>query len=822
MIYRLQFRNIKEQLYTVDIQTGTATNLYDGLDVRGMGEPPCVIKSESNGLYAPIKSRSCTLNLLMRDYVFDLYSKTPKGTKVTVKDYNNSIIFFGYLTPCIYTQQYTYLDNVELEAVDAVSVLKEYTIPDTNRFLQLNLKDLVCSMLNEAGYTGRLYVPDTYDRLDGSSISNVFASLYASGGNFFGDDNEHLPLSYYDVLTEIMRFMGWSVCPDGMDVWLIDYRAESQGSVTYKAYTISSGSAVSGTTSKNETITISKTNNNIAGGTPSISMDDIYNKVTVSANLFEVDELAPDLDDDSIHNSVTETIEANIGTSALNISQWTKQRRKSFLWWSWNSGSPQEGTGVDYQTFCELNPSSGWEHTFYHIYNPSTSYPNINDSGTWSGCNWYDKTNAAQSSDYKGNKTNQYVNTVGCLLQHHALVPNTDNENLMPTSVNWEDFLTFFITNDTAGNNSSALTPSELRAFEVPVLKYHIGEQLNYKPRTGTNWICISGDLYLQASAQYTTSDNKTFQMNLTGGDGSNKTYVTCPIDKPEDVDGELYYSGDCIRYNTSDSNYGSGWPMWKMQLKVGNKYWNGSAWTNTASTFNINYNNSPDPGSQEAEALVGFDWMKMCSNTTYKDKVGVDGYCIPINYNESGSFVGDLTLTIYCPSILPIGHNYSGMTWEWDKIPNVIYVKDFSLEYVYTDEQVWYKQHGKSYKDDYIYTGYIDNDIPNNFSGLKLKLNTALAESPISRSFVCSSNGYISTMRHVTYSGSGQIQEKNLLDMYLDHYKEPKPIYEIDLHGMSKPWYKYSTQFIPGTFLLDSYSYDLKYDKNRVKLIAF
>ena len=326
------------------------------------------------------------------------------------------------------------------------------------------------------------------------------------------------------------------------------------------------------------------------------------------------------------------------------------------------------------------------------------------------------------------------------------------------------------------------------------------------------------------------TESNKTYRLDLvidpTSG-SANGQFVTCPIEKPSDVPDTLYYEPfNCFRRSTA-SGYGTGWPMWKMKVRIGNHYWNGSSWTTTDTTFNINYNNAPDTtgSSPEDEFLECYSWMKTCSNTTYKDKVGEEGYCIPIESSESGSFIGDLEITIYTPSILPIGVNYGTSAWlNWKDIPNVVFAKDFSIDYIYTDSQIWYKQHSKSYKDDYIYTGYINDEITNKFSGLTLKVNTALAESPISRSFVCSSNGYISTMRHDTYSsGSGQIQEKNLLDQYLDHYKEPKPIYEVNLHGAVHPWYKYYYSYLSDyTFLLDSYQQDLKYDNTRVKIIAF
>ena len=855
MLYTLQFRNLKEELYTIQIQTGNIATPYSG--TLQCGDPACVIKADSSELYAPIKSRSCTINLVVHDYIFNLYSKTPKNTKVWVYDKNSTCIFFGYLTPAAYNQSYTYLDTLTLEAVDAVSVLKDIPFDTANRNMQLNFKDLICSLLNIAGYSGNVYIPNTYDRLDGDVVSHVTEQLYISGGNFFGDDDQHLPLNDYDVLTEILRFMGCSLCPFGNDVWLIDYRAESQGQVTFKRYSISTGNPVtvngSTTITKNDVITISQSNE--AAGVPQISMDDIYNTITVSSNLFEINELAPDLSEDTLHDSVTEIIESKTGSSALTISQWFKERRKEFLWWSWGTGE-ERIPGIEYQTICAFNSNSGFTHKFYHKYESNTSthshLENITDYGTWAGCNWYD---TSTSSQFQGNRINQYVNTVGALMQHHATVPENEAGSL-PTSISWDDILTFYILGDNV-TNPTLLSVDNIRGFELPVLEYNISEDLNYLPRTGTNWFVIKGDMWLQASSKVEI-DNKNFQLNLFKDPDSSQTngeYVTCPVEKPEGVDNVPYLSWSRLPGEPSldGGTYGEGWGMWKMRLKVGDCFWTTdygwctqAYWNNHKTSaqlskdpepyFVINYNNGPD--GNEAETLSMFEWMKTVDTSNYKDRVGEDGYCIPIpsdvtvkkQSGENPTFIGKLKLTIYTPSILPIGLGLSAdARVSWKDLPPVIYIKDFDFNYVYVNSQTWYKQHNKSYKDDYIYTGFIDANITKKFSGLNLKVNTALTESPISRSFVCKSNGYISTMRHSTYSsGSGQIQEKNILDQYLDHYKEPKPIYEVTLHGDVAPWYRYEYPYLTDdngneyNLLLDSYEMDLKYCKNRLKLIAF
>ena len=199
--YSGQFKNIQEETYTIEIESQIANPVSETIELT-FGETPCVITTESDGMFSPIKSRSCTIDIITDSWLFDLYSPTAKGVQVRVKK-GMITQFFGYLTPNSYNQSYTYRDNVSLEAIDAVSVLKEfkYTTVDSIPKYQ-KIVDIIIRLLYNAGYDGMLYIPNSYTSLNGSSNSTAVHSLYVSEGNFFDDDDEHTPWTQYEVLEE--------------------------------------------------------------------------------------------------------------------------------------------------------------------------------------------------------------------------------------------------------------------------------------------------------------------------------------------------------------------------------------------------------------------------------------------------------------------------------------------------------------------------------------------------------------------------------------------------------------------------------------------
>ena len=96
----------------------------------------------------------------------------------------------------------------------------------------------------------------------------------------------------------------------------------------------------------------------MAGGESKIDIDDIYNKIEISDNLYEIEDICTDIFDDANHISVMDEIGGSV-----DGSQWVKTETKYFLWWV--TSQTQDITGYDYQTICRLNSDSGWRHRYF-------------------------------------------------------------------------------------------------------------------------------------------------------------------------------------------------------------------------------------------------------------------------------------------------------------------------------------------------------------------------------------------------------------------------------------------------------------------------
>lgn len=828
-VYVGEFSDINDNIYNVTID---AHLISDSTEVEvEFGGSPCIIESVSDGIFSPIKSRSCTIELLTKNWLFDLYSPTAKGVSVRVKKGLNTV-FFGYLTPNAYDQSYTYLDSLSLEAVDAVSVLKEFkyqTISSIPTYQKV--KDIVINLLNNAGYDGLLYVPTSLTGINSISNSDSFEDLYISEGNFFDDDDDHTAWEQYTVLEEIMKFFGWSLCPFGSNVYILDYRMIGNNqSTTFYTYEISTGIKSSNST---QSSTLNITKSTYAAGSPSLSIEPVYNKIEISDNLYEVEEIAPDIFEENNHISIND--EKNLG---VNESKWVK----TTIYRNWLKPDQvnTEVTGTDFQTICRIKPSTNWVHHFYRMSSlGSTPVEVINNNGQ----NYYDGN---IGSEYINSPINQYINTHGCLMQHYAYMKK--DANLIPTSLDWQDLLTFFVVNDKV-NSNGRVNQTVFNNLELPVLEYTVPEEVMFKPSSGTSWITISGDLFYQCNdAKW--GENQENTLNIVNTDS--KYYTTAPVDRSSGIE-EMKLSLTEREYTNSETTYpfwpgqifsdykhylgefGSGYKMWKMKVQIGDKYWNGSAWTSTDSTFYLSYNN--DPAGDETEYLPLFGWCHLVPNTTYQDKVGEEAYCIPISSSDSNAPTkGELKVTIYTPSFLPKelldfcsaiidngGDVSEYIDVNWYDITPVIFCKGFDINYVYTDSNYWYSQNksNEAEKRDIIYKNIINDEYVNEFSSLELKINTQQKDKPISRSYITNSDGYVYTLKH-TLGDSYKEEEKNLIDMYYQHYSDPKRKYTCNISDLQEPYKKVSINTIGGLYIIDTQSYDLKYCNNKITLIEY
>ena len=129
-----------------------------------MGGNPCTITTSSTGIFTPIKSRSASLEIVTKEWYFDLYEPTSRGTSVKIYEYDSTqelgvgkVLFRGYLTPCSYSQNFTYLDTITLEAVDGISTAKDFKWNSDGNYK--NFIDIILPIIKRCNYRGNLFVP---------------------------------------------------------------------------------------------------------------------------------------------------------------------------------------------------------------------------------------------------------------------------------------------------------------------------------------------------------------------------------------------------------------------------------------------------------------------------------------------------------------------------------------------------------------------------------------------------------------------------------------------------------------------------------------
>lgn len=321
MKYFSTFKTITDETIEVKIITNNSESQETELTLAG--ESPVIIsQTSSDGLFSPIKSRSCTITIISTETFFDMYSGSSHGTKVIVKNVTrDETLFFGYLTPCEYNQPFVYLNEIELEAVDAVSTLQDYKYQYQNRTSSsvITIASILRYCLTTtAGYTGGIYVQNqglVSKIAREKGFAPTEAELIAEEA-FFDDED---PMTCYEVLEEICNFYNLSLVPYGNDVYLIDYEIianyDTLGSdnwLKFKNITNGSYSYLS-----SRLIPTNLTIYDYCGDDQNVELDEVFNKVIIKAETrkIEKEDILQDPLDDISSSDYFNTIQSGMNRS---------------------------------------------------------------------------------------------------------------------------------------------------------------------------------------------------------------------------------------------------------------------------------------------------------------------------------------------------------------------------------------------------------------------------------------------------------------------------------------------------------------------------
>ena len=710
MLYTGVFRSVSDVKYTVEIVTNNSRE--ESVKLTFSSEP-VVIETDSDGLFSPIKSKSATITLITKDIYFDLYSSAAQDVPVTIYR-NENVIFCGYLSPCVYSQDWDYNTEFELEAVDRLSTLQyyKYEIDSLSYGLQtLSFSTLIRKCLKKAGYSKYFYYPTNSLLTGAGSKAFILDYFGCNESNFFDDDEEATPWTYEDLLTEICNFCGVTCVPYGENVYFIDYACINNNDLIFDKYFVKGNEGSQGKITSRQ-VTITK--DSYKRGTPELSLDEVYNKIEVSCSIYEYGKDAGSLDSELFRpGSYMNILDTYMGSSDYIV---------------YRTSIVTKDQTVPYECNIKMyrpSDSSKWRIRYFEsnlingVPNDATLYPpnKYNDSYSGSTVKLREYTDTASQNWFWAVKVDGsyegYTDTLMSNMTYNWKIPqaiyknvpimieyNIFKRNNIPVSSSWNKAIMFTPINENvthrlkeyikstyniADNKIFFGNPRELNvygpnyAYEYnwegdeylthnyandikwkliadnicPCLEYKDNNDLIYSPKNAedTAYIYIDGQILYHQDHCY--RDGKTIYTSHIWRtlDGKLNNSVF-PLN-------EIGYSTHTLwKRKNGTEGFNSGWVCLKLMVKIGDKYWNGTEWSTTANNFDLSFNSGrADPDKSDSEEKFNlYEWQKIVYNTTYKDQIGKEVYAIPIK--SSDELYGKLEIKVYTPHMCTINEN--------------------------------------------------------------------------------------------------------------------------------------------------------------------
>lgn len=298
MAYISEFKDRNNNSIKVQIETPTNTSETEDVEVLTLADAMS-IEYSGESIFDTVRPSRASVNLLLTDIKSDLFSGTLNNVSVKLFK-NNSLFWFGFVTPNIYTQSYSHVyDQLTLEAIDTVAQFDniDYTYINENDSVGIySFFDVLTHCIDLADRSHvitSLYV-DSNISLNGES-GGILQKLFIKERNFFDEKKE--PEKCSEVVKAISLYLGLTFFQYKSNYYFINLKKCNQ-SYTLHKYTYSSGAWSTSPTTVTQTLT-AKTTAQLGqfGSDVNVSLQGVFNKVTVIGNNNPLAQILPDFDD---------------------------------------------------------------------------------------------------------------------------------------------------------------------------------------------------------------------------------------------------------------------------------------------------------------------------------------------------------------------------------------------------------------------------------------------------------------------------------------------------------------------------------------------
>lgn len=592
MKYEGTFWSLSGKQYTLTFTTEGGS----GRREITLGVPPFTTQMDNSeeSIYKPLRLQGATAVILTdneTDYLFDLYSGKANGTRVELtwdNDGDNEVAWEGYVTPVLYDNGYTEIhEQLQVECIDGLSILKYYKYQSQDKGI-VRFIDVVNKCLEKCGCYGNLYVSNN-TKLTQDSNSCILNDLYISEQNFFNkkdkdETDDDVAWTYEEVLSEICQYLGYVAVAYKGDVYFIDYEALKSGVNDYWHYVIGEDTATLELNVEHVTIEPEM----YRDGNNTLSLDPVYNKITVADDFYLVDSLYSSFWD-NLQNITQATDPITTGSTATGTFGEVVQA--------------EDGNMIVFVDKLK-NPEGAkdpWHIVFVKYYtNPDFNFTQQPDELNYSETQYLHGATIAKFCVQKLDREGSWWDSIF--------------EQLTGGTKNLDEFLEEEEVDAPSWTNYIAMFNHRTGHVQPPVPWV--------VPINSENNCFIGGDnayLMLKGQYQYHSVDEAQYPINSGTIELDHGDYIMKP--------------GDATL---------------TLKLKWGNLYWNGHQWTITDTTFRLPYiNESATLDKYQAQNTM-FSDNNFKNTVNWRMGITEKGYVIPVPQGEI--LAGKPELTIYSP----------------------------------------------------------------------------------------------------------------------------------------------------------------------------
>lgn len=761
-IYTGYFTSLKNVHYKVII----SPRENDGTEQEILlsGSQPFVVAMENGGSpFEPMRKSTATINIVSKSYLTEVLSPHPQGTAVYLQNLDENITEWrGYLKPNLYNQPYENCTEViSLEASDALSALQYLKYETKNQGVKgivdfHYLIDYMCKMID---------IPEWYvmsNKYDKKNNVLLPKDLIISEQNFFSSDTDE-PWTLETLMTEVMKYLGYTAYQWKGNLWLTDYamfnvdtyNPEMIQEMPYVHYTV--GNTVGENISVPATAIVESTN--FRGTGADVSIDNIYNKITVKDSLYEVEGLLPQFFDENV--LIPRLGDVNSANEMPIIQEQICNSSGKFV---------NDANDRKYQFFTKPYDHPAWESVYY------------------------DKERLTELKDLTEDdlkNKNLLSGRLGGTLVDEGNVHSTEYGYDISSSLTFKKYLYLNMSdkNELLKVFSYETKESEDGDFnEFVHINYALESPDTYKTmfrlKKGYHLPMILGEqtfLALQATAMF--ERHATGYINPDWSSEAGGWYKGCDL--------QIYASPKLI-----------------FLLRIGDQYWNGTAWQDTACAFLVPLQYDRD----ENFKVKSTDWNKEQShfnNVPWSDWAAVDGVKIPLDGVRD--VLGEVQFEVKMPPKLLY---YSGGTEKGVKNGSC-WISNLNMQIVNKDS--------KLYEDkDIIYENVIDDKSLNEYAEQEFKITTYPAYGKASYSHVGrkSDGRYFDWIITEGISDRWLRPEEALMDKLYTQYSTPTKMETLNLDLSFTPQMKVRDEWWWLYFSPQGTTIDYANDKQSITLV--